>query len=465
MAQDKFRFDNGFRSIGTCVMHGDLDLKGNSLLNTTNAVTELVTTSTVDADVASAVTNAIYALQQQGVGEPVTYLPESIGSILGIEKASFSASVSNVDFGASVALAGNGTYMVATSPKLTTNSGGWGLYDLRTNSMTEIAWYAGSSWGQGNNSFYGWDCSMNHDATRIAISEPMQEESSGTNGRVYVYENNVNANTGDLTYVTHKIISSNTAYPTAEFGASVSMSGDGNTVVVGCVDSDGAFNNVQVFTWSGTNWVFEHQINSTRTASLFGTSVAVNYDGTVMIVGAPQETDGVRNNTGKVFIYEKQGDNTWLEVYTDLIATANAKSGAYVAISGDGNVAGMIAGGLSQGRVYRRLNNGNFGIETYLAENGMRSISIDYNGTSFAVGAPLDDTVAQDSGAVHTFWWNKTTENYEADNTIYNPDTNPFGKYGWDVAVSANGTRLGSSAVTQDISESILDAGKIWYHK
>jgi hypothetical protein len=109
-------------------------------------------------------------------------------------------------------------------------------------------------------------------------------------------------------------------------GASVALSGDGNTAIVSgsaaCVFTRG-------------NGVWTQQGNNLAT----GTSVALSADGNTAIVGAP-------TGTGGAWVYTRSG-GVWTQQGDKLVGTGaaggNVNQGASVALSADGNTA--IVGG------------------------------------------------------------------------------------------------------------------------
>src|SRR5574337_335647 len=112
-------------------------------------------------------------------------------------------------------------------------------------------------------------------------------------------------------------------------GFSVAVSGDGN--VMACMGS--AATTVEIYDRSGSAWVQRGSALST-TSEGYGTSVALNSDGTVLIVGAPNYS----TNRGRVYTYDWTG-SAWSLRGTTLIASDGVSYdyfGVGVAISQDG---------------------------------------------------------------------------------------------------------------------------------
>jgi len=127
-------------------------------------------------------------------------------------------------------------------------------------------------------------------------------------------------------------------------GISVAVSGDGNTAVVGGYQDNGGVGAVWVFTRSGGVWSQQgSKLVGTDAVglSLQGASVAITADGNTAIVG------GWRDNSesGAAWAYRRSG-GVWSQQGSKLLGTdvvGAAHQGASVAISGDG--ATVIVGG------------------------------------------------------------------------------------------------------------------------
>src|SRR5690606_5375492 len=78
------------------------------------------------------------------------------------------------------------------------------------------------------------------------------------------------------------------------FGASVALSGDGDTLAVGAPFADGEYGDagaVSVFTRGEQAWTHQHQLDASNPGAgdNFGASVALSYDGQTLAVAAPLE--------------------------------------------------------------------------------------------------------------------------------------------------------------------------------
>ena len=121
-----------------------------------------------------------------------------------------------------------------------------------------------------------------------------------------------------------------------QFGYSLAISGDGNTILVGTGNPvnlgpgyPAAFpGTVYVFTRSASNWVQQGQLTpADLTATNFGSSVAVSSDGTTVLVGA------TKNNAAYVFT---RSGNTWTQ-QKKFTESGSVAFGSAVALSAGGN--------------------------------------------------------------------------------------------------------------------------------
>lgn len=205
----------------------------------------------------------------------------------------------------------------------------------------------------------------------------------------------------------------NDAAGDARFGCAVSLSADGNTAVVGgCNDESPAGGAVWVFTrsagvWSqqGTKLVGTGAIG----VAVQGASVSVSADGNTAIVGGPFD-DGSR---GAAWIFTRNA-GSWSQQGDKLVGSGavwSASQGISVALSADGNTA--IVGGYNDSNmvgaswVFTRMagvwsQQGNKLVGTGAAGAAGQgvSVSLSADGNTAIVGGHLDDNVV---GAVWIF--------------------------------------------------------------
>ena len=252
-----------------------------------------------------------------------------------------------------------------------------------------IAYLKASNTGS-DDRFFGDVLDLSSDGNTLAVGAPQEDSSlTGVNsietdtgaedsGAVYVFTKNNNvwqqdayikaSNTGNFDY----------------FGSSISLSGDGKTLVVGAPKEDGTADNsgaVYVFTHDGTDWSEQDYLKSNYIVEddHFGGAGAldVSDDGSIIAIGAIGEdsnqvgTSNIINNdfklalgAGAAYIFTRTGSN-WAQT-------------AYIKASNSG------AGD-------------NFG-----------TLSLSGGGSTLVVGAPGEDDTASNSGAVYVFVYNGT---------------------------------------------------------
>jgi hypothetical protein len=263
------------------------------------------------------------------------------------------------------------------------------------------------------------------------------------------------------------------------FGKSVSLSDDGNTLVISATGEDSSATGVNgdqtdnsvsnagavyVFTYDGSTWSQEAYLkaSNTETGDQFGSSVSLSSDGNTLAVSARSEnsaatgfdgeqTDISASDAGAVYVFSRSGATWSQEAY---IKASNAGASDYfgndVSLSSDGK---RLAVGSSEsssatgidgdqtdnstlwsGAVYMFTHDGtSWSQEAYIkASNTDKSdhfgdaVSLSDNGNTLAVSATSeasiatgidgdqDDNSAGGSGAVYVFTYDGTTWSQQA---------------------------------------------------
>lgn len=130
------------------------------------------------------------------------------------------------------------------------------------------------------------------------------------------------------------------------FGISVALSDNGNTALIGAYVNDVGANTNQgsayVFTRSGSSWSQQTQLTASNGAAedYFGRSVSLSGDGNTALIGANMKTIGANNQQGAAYAF-KRTNTTWAQ-QAQLVAAgggAHDRLGGAVALSTDGNTA------------------------------------------------------------------------------------------------------------------------------
>ena len=144
-----------------------------------------------------------------------------------------------------------------------------------------------------------------------------------------------------------------------KFGSAVSLSADGNVLAIGAPFEDGPADNV---TAQGSVYVFERTLNGSwlqraylnannpSAQDLFGTAVALDNSGSLLVIGAPQEqsattgvnpegstTDNTLSSAGAVYVFRKN-NSSWMQEAFLKASNTDALDffGRSIAVSGDG---------------------------------------------------------------------------------------------------------------------------------
>ena len=291
---------------------------------------------------------------------------------------------------------------------------------------------------------FGKSVSINTDGTVIAIAAV----DPGESGHVNVYKNT--AGTWEQVGVTING-SSNQDY----FGTSVSLSNNGNKVAIGAPQNAGGAgsgNNgfVNVYEYSASSWnIVGSTITGDASDDNFGNSVDLNNDGNTIIIGAPQSSKYV-NNPGYVKVLNYSGTD-WVQKGTSILGENDYDSfgnsvsidddGVFIAIgapnnSDNGNFSGKT-------RLYRFQTGdwtqigGDFNGEGADNMSGY-SVSLSSDASTMLIGAPFNSDVEQSSGQVRAYTLCNTTSSFTVE--VCSSYTSPSGNYTWVMPGTYNDT-------------------------
>ena len=271
----------------------------------------------------------------------------------------------------------------------------------------------------------GDSVAFSSDASTLAIGDI---DGNSGKGQVKVYTR------ASTTWSLEGTLTDSTGASGDQFGASVSLSDDGNTLVVGAPSDDISSSTNQgsavIYTRVSTTWTQAHRVTYSAGAAndAFGTSVSINGAGDRIVVGQQNDDIGLNADRGSVVIYDFSG-SVWDETttLTAALGTAGDKLGASVAISDDGN---YIAAGAPFDDV-----------STY-SDHG--SASIFALTTVSAAGVTVGDGTVTEAKLAN----NAVTSAKILDGTIVNADINA------SAAIAYGKLALTTSIVNGDISNS-----------
>jgi hypothetical protein len=222
-------------------------------------------------------------------------------------------------------------------------------------------------------------------------------------------------------------------------GVAVALSADGDTALIG--RRFAGFGEAFVFTRAGSSWSLQEVLLNpdARTAG-FGASVALSGDGgTALITAAAKREDGPPDSEpGDAWVYVREG-TTWSRQGAGL---EGAQAGAAVALSGDGSTA-LAQNPASGGLVFVRSGStwARQGAELAPGDatgepDRERSVALSFSGDRAIIGGPHDNG---DMGAAWVFTRSESVWSQEGPKLT---GTSEIGEaeFGSSVAISADGT-------------------------
>ena len=353
-------------------------------------------------------------------------------SIITKQDNTLSANIPGSYYGNAIAVSSDGSTLAVGSQ----SEGGAGavrIYVRSGSSWSSTPQYSLSSGV--SSSYFGCSVALSSNGNTLAVGSFGY---SSNNGAVYVY-----TRTGSSWYLQSSPITSGATG--GNFGISVALSSDGNIMAVGSNLEDSGAGAVRVYSRSGSSW---SQIGTQPITGLnggsFGYSVSLSSDGNTLIVGA--YADGAVG--GRVYVFKNSTGIYGQESYRT-INKLNSSYGYAVALSSDGNTMAISSIGETSGagavRIYTNgaywstqgspltgsgAANANFG----------SSLSISSDGDTLAVGCP-----GENNGTVYIYrrksgvWTLNNTETISVSNS----------SFGNAVALSTDATTLAIASYTE----------------
>jgi hypothetical protein len=210
-------------------------------------------------------------------------------------------------------------------------------------------------------------------------------------------------------------------------GNSVSLSSDGSVFAYSAWNA-GWVGFVNIYTLDGSDWNSLGQVLDDEIGADFGHDISLSGDGRILAVGMPKSKNGTIPNYGKVRVFEyDESLSLWSQLGLDIVAKAEPcdantiicdddywsgvqpEFGYSVSLSDDGSILAVGAPNGYQGEgntdVYR-LENGQWGkMGNSIIGRSFRygklgwAVSLSSNGTRLAVGANTDETNLDEAGA------------------------------------------------------------------
>ncbi len=310
---------------------------------------------------------------------------------------------------------------------------------------------------------FGNAVALSSDGTTLAVGAALDNSVGNTidgpgtqgggfmNGAAYVFRKSASG------WALEAFIKSSNNGDQHRFGESLSLSGDGNTLVVGAPNENGGSTGVDgdktntngthsgaayVFVRNGTQWTEQTYLKASNTVypMSFGRSVSISRDGSTIAVGAPDEScggPGIDNtqcfpdqvNSGAGYVYARSGNSWAVQAYvkasnpglTDqfgyslslgsdgntLVVGAPFESSAASGVNGNQADDSLSQAGAAY--LFTRLA-GTWTQRAYLKGSNPQasaifgySVRVNDAGTRLAISAPFSSNQGAASGAVYVF--------------------------------------------------------------
>lgn len=220
----------------------------------------------------------------------------------------------NTYLGQAIAISGDGM-SVATSSGLVINNQKGYVRVYNTYGQSRGLWYGDSHYDR-LGGYYSPAIGFNSDGTIIAMGAYGDDNNFSSSGSVKVYQRS-DFNSGAWSQLGNTI----NGQAGDTLGWSVKLSDDGMTVIVGGIYGNSSKGHVKIFKYVGGSWVQEGDALTDPngvSGDRFGSSVAINSDGTQFVIGS-SDADRPGSNTGTVAMYGVPGAGSVPMVSTTIL--------------------------------------------------------------------------------------------------------------------------------------------------
>jgi hypothetical protein len=204
---------------------------------------------------------------------------------------------------------------------------------------------------------FGISMALSGDGNYLVIGAPEYGASVTTRyGAAYVFYNSSG------TWVQQAFIQSAGIQINDVFGASVAINNDGSIIAIGSIQDGPPTNSgtVYVYSRSGTTWNIQATLKpaTSQANEEFGASLSMDPTGIYLIIGAPQH-DGLASNTGRAILYTRSG-SVWTEgtSFTSGLISANSTFGRSVTINATADLIFFSTTGSPNSSIYYSYRTG-----------------------------------------------------------------------------------------------------------
>jgi hypothetical protein len=236
------------------------------------------------------------------------------------------------------------------------------------------------------------------------------------------------------------------------FGQSVVLSAGGNTALIGAPAADGEAGTVWVFTRTGSTWTQQAELAPTSGEEIgdggLGASVALSTEGNTAVIGDPGDNGGA----GAAWVFTRSESGAWTQQGEKLTGSGEEEGegqfGSSVALSAKGDAA-LIGGPGDAGKVGAAwafaLSGETWSQQgtklTGVGESGAgefgRSVALSKEGTVALIGAPGDSSKA---GAAWVFTTSSEGAWGQQGGKLAGSEEEGEGQFGSSVALSSDGS-------------------------
>ena len=278
-------------------------------------------------------------------------------------------------FGWSVSINSTGTTAIIAANSLNSNgdTDSVYIYTNQNGTWTQTARITGGTGG-----YFGYSVSINSDGTVAIIGNSI----GGNIPAVYIYTNQ----NGTWTRTASLSVKF-----TSFFSTAVSINSDGTVAIIQTNIA------TYVFTNQNGTWTQTAEIAVVGGYGDSSNSVSINSDGTIAIIGA----DGENYGTGAAYIYTNQ-NGTWSQTARIATAVAYSNFGTSVSINSNGTIA--IIGASNENAAYVYANQSGTWTQISRISNNLNvsyfgnSVSINSDGTIAIIGSTNENS---DTGAAY----------------------------------------------------------------
>ncbi len=343
---------------------------------------------------------------------------------------------------------------------------------------------SGTSWTQQQqlfagdpaaNDIFGSSVALSADGNTALVGSPQEDPAAGVDaGSAYVFTRS------GTTWTQQAKLNGAETGGASGFGSAVDLSDDGNLAVVGAsgIFGAGLSGSAYVFRRSGGSWTQEDQLLASDGAAndQFGAAVSISGDGTTVLVGAYLDDESAVNNKGSVYAFTASG-GVWSQEQKieDGTSPGGAWFGESLDVSTDGNVAligkqyGITGGSVGSGTALVYTRSGAVWSQEARLEPPLPAASdwfgcdveLAGDGNVAVIGVQQLDTAGNDSGGVMVFSRSGTTWSHEVTYTA----SDAVGVENLGVSVAyAEGTKRILAGASNDVVDGLSSQGSAYVH-